>query len=60
VHFTVSDPLAGWPADYTFAAGDKGKHTFFATLETLGVQSITATDTVTASITGTEGGIAVI
>ena len=47
VHFTSSDAQAVLPANYTFTAGDAG-HTFSATLETAGTQSITATDTVTA------------
>jgi uncharacterized repeat protein (TIGR01451 family) len=44
VHFTSSDPLAVLPADYTFVAGDAGAHTFSFTLNTLGDQTITATD----------------
>jgi hypothetical protein len=34
-------------------------HTFSATLKTAGTQSITATDTATASVTGSEAGITV-
>jgi hypothetical protein len=54
VHFTSSDPLAGLPADYTFTAGNAGAHTFVnsVTLNTTGSQTITATDTVSASIFG--------
>lgn len=59
VHFTSSDGQAVLPTNYTFVAGDKGKHTFTATLKTAGKQSITATDTVTPSITGTQSGITV-
>jgi hypothetical protein len=59
VHFTSSDGKAVLPANYTFTAADGGRHTFSATLKTAGTQSITATDTTTASITGTEGGITV-
>jgi sugar lactone lactonase YvrE len=59
VHFTSSDGAAALPANYTFTAGDAGKHTFSATLNTVGTQSMTATDTVTATITGTESGIQV-
>ena len=63
VHFTSTDPRAtagsGLPANYTFVAGDNGTHTFSATLKTAGSQSITATDTVTGSITGTQSGITV-
>ena len=65
VHFTSTDGWAsagsGLPADYTFVAGDNGVHTFTngVTLKTAGTQSITATDTVTGTITGTEGSITV-
>ncbi|MCU1462812.1 MAG: hypothetical protein JWO37_2887 [Acidimicrobiales bacterium] len=61
VHFTSSDGAAVKPADYPFVAGDNGAHTFTngATLFTAGPQTITATDTVTGSITGTSGPIAV-
>jgi hypothetical protein len=59
VHFSSSDGNAMLPANYTFTAIDKGKHTFSATLNTLGTQSLTATDSMAASITGTEGGITV-
>ena len=52
VHFTSSDGGATLPANYAFAAGDSGAHTFSATLTTAGSQTVTATDTVTASITG--------
>jgi endonuclease G len=41
------------PADYTFVAGDNGSHTFSVTLTTQGAQTLTATDTNDASITGT-------
>jgi hypothetical protein len=52
-HFTSSDGAAVLPANYTFVAGDNGAHIFSATLNTAGNQSITATDTVTNTITGT-------
>ena len=52
VHWTSSDALAVLPADYTFTAADAGTHTFTITLKTAGTKSITATDTVTSSITG--------
>jgi DNA/RNA endonuclease G (NUC1)/fibronectin type 3 domain-containing protein len=51
VHFT-STSAGTLPADYTFVAGDNGAHTFNVALTTNGAQSITATDTVTGSITG--------
>jgi fibronectin-binding autotransporter adhesin len=59
VHFTSSDTQATLPADYSFTAADNGVHTFSATLRTVGMQAITATDTLTATITGTQSGIRV-
>jgi hypothetical protein len=59
VHFTSSDGKASLPANYTFTAADAGVHTFSATLKTAGTQSIKATDTTTASLTGTDGGVTV-
>jgi hypothetical protein len=59
VHFTSSDPQAVLPADYTFTATDAGVHTFSSVLKTAGTQSVTATDTFTASLTGTDGGITI-
>ena len=63
IHFIKTDSGAGSavPADYTFTGGDAGVHTFSnsATLVTTGNQTITATDTVTSSITGTSGSITV-
>jgi hypothetical protein len=56
VHFTSSDGQATLPADSTLAGG---AGTFNATLKTAGSQSITATDTVSSSVTGTSGAIAV-
>jgi len=53
VHLTSGDAAATLPAtDYTFVAGDKGRHTFNVTFGTLGPQTVTATDTATATITG--------
>ena len=57
VHFRSSDPKAILPGDATIFPEDQGTLTFTATLETVGTQSITATDTITSSITGTESGI---
>ena len=54
IHFSSSDTKAGLPANYTFAAGDGGVHTFSATLKTSGSQSLIATDTATSSIAGTQ------
>ena len=52
IQFTSSDSAAILPANYTFTTADAGTHTFSATLKTSGLQTITATDTVSASITG--------
>jgi streptogramin lyase len=53
VHFTSTDPQATLPADYTFTAADNGVHTFSGViLRTPGSHSITATDKVTGTITG--------
>jgi YVTN family beta-propeller protein len=56
VHFTSSDVQAILPANATLT---NGVGTFGATLKTSGSQTITGTDTVTASITGTSNAIAV-
>ena len=56
VHFTSSDGAATLPAN---AVLTNGVGTFSATLATLGNQTLTATDTVTASISGTSPAIAV-
>jgi hypothetical protein len=51
--FTSSDALATLPAKYTFTGGDSGSHQFAGVvLQTAGSQTLTATDTVTAAITG--------
>ena len=58
VHFTSSDAAAVLPANATLT---NGMGTFFpATLKTAGTQTITATDTVTATIIGTSGNITVL
>jgi hypothetical protein len=57
VHFASSDAKAVLPGNYTFTSADAGKHTFSATLKTAGTQSITATDTVNASLHSTDSGI---
>ena len=59
VHFTSSDPAATLPADYTFMATDAGIHVFSVRLKTAGTRSVTAADTVTASITGGQSAIVV-
>ena len=58
IAFTTTDPLAspgsGLPAAYTFVPGDGGVHLFpSVTFKTAGAQTLTATDTVLAGITGT-------
>jgi hypothetical protein len=57
--FASSDGRATLPANYHFTATDNGVHVFSATLVTAGPQTISATDTVTSSITGSQDGITV-
>jgi N-acetylneuraminic acid mutarotase len=57
VHFTSTDGQAVLPANSALA---NGTATVYATLNTVAIQSITATDTVTSSITGTSNSINVI
>jgi hypothetical protein len=52
VTFSSSDSQAGLPADYTFTAADHGVHSFPVTLATASDQTLTATDTINNSITG--------
>jgi hypothetical protein len=56
VHFTGSDGQGVLPADSKLT---NGIGTFSVTLKSLGNQTVTATDTVTSTITGTSGTIAV-
>ena len=50
---STDSQAAGLPASYTFTAADAGSHTFTnVVLETAGSQTITATDSVTSTITG--------
>jgi hypothetical protein len=53
VRFTSSDGYAALPDDYTFTAADAGVKTFAVTLGTADTQTITATDTVSGSLTAT-------
>jgi hypothetical protein len=55
IHVTSSDPAAVLPIFYQFTAADAGSHTFAngVTLMTPGSQTITATATTSAGITGT-------
>ena len=57
VHFTSTDGSATLPLDYTFTAGDNGTHTFPAgfILRTAGSHVVTVTDTVSPTITGSDG-----
>ena len=60
VEFSVTGGTALLPPDFTFTSSNKGRHVFTATFQTRGAgQSLTATDTVSATITGTEDGITV-
>src|SRR5262249_8206843 len=56
VRITSSDGQASLPANSTLT---NGTGTFSATLKTAGAQSLTATDTVSSSITGSQTGITV-
>jgi hypothetical protein len=60
VHFSSSDASASLPRDYTFTAADAGVHTFSAAMNTVGLQSLTATDSATTSVTGSESSIYVV
>src|SRR5207237_9142490 len=65
VKFTSTDMEATLPANYKCTSGtgfDNGIHSFTpgVTLKTVGTQSVTATDTVTANITGSQTGIVVV
>jgi hypothetical protein len=59
VYLLSSDPLAQMLISYTFTSDDNGVHTFAATLNSLGMQSITATD-LTDRVRGAESGILVV
>ncbi len=60
VHFTSTDSSATLPSNYAFTSSDNGVHTFTGViLKTAGERSITATDTTTSSITGSQTGITV-
>src|SRR5581483_4011178 len=56
VHFTSSDGAAVLPANQTLTSG---AGTFSITFKTAGSQTITATDSVSGTITGTSGAVAV-
>jgi hypothetical protein len=61
VHLTSSDSQAVLvPTDHAYTAADAGTFTFGVTLNTVGIQSITATDTADSTIAGSQDGITVI
>lgn len=55
INFTSTDSAASLPIDYTFVAGDNGTRTFgtLITMNTVGVHTITVTDTSNPGINGT-------
>jgi hypothetical protein len=57
IHFTSSDSQAILPANATLTSGTGS---FSATLETVGVQSITATDTAMPTLSSSDSGIQVV
>jgi len=61
IRFTSTDARAVLPANYTFTTADQGAHVFTngVTLKTPGTQSVTATDTTTTAITGSQTGVVV-
>ena len=59
VVFSSSDGHAVLPASYTFTSADAGTFSFPVTLETVGTQSITVTDSSSSTLTGSETGITV-
>jgi hypothetical protein len=59
INFRSSDGAAVLPANYTFLSTDNGVHTFSVTLNTVGTQTVTATDTTNSQITGISGPITV-
>jgi Tol biopolymer transport system component len=52
LHFTSTDSSAVLPPDYTFTSSDHGVHSFNATFNTTGPQSITVNDTYFTGSTG--------
>jgi len=61
IQFSSTDGTATLPANYSFVGGDAGIRSFTngVTFATAGTQSVTATDTVTGSITATQFNITV-
>ncbi len=60
VHFSSTDGSGILPADYSFQLSDSGSRIFSSTLITNGIQTITATDIISGSISGTSNNINVI
>jgi hypothetical protein len=60
LHFSSSDATAYLPDDYTFVAADEGTQMFAVVFNGLGTQSLTVTDTLDPTLTGTLGDIDVI
>jgi hypothetical protein len=59
VQFSSSDPNALLPSTYQFAAGDQGVHRFSVIFQKAGSQTVTVTDTVTATIMGSTPAVSV-
>jgi hypothetical protein len=58
VTFSSTDGQAGLPSRYTFTGGDRGRHTFSATLKTAGARALMVDDAAEA-LTGSQAGITV-
>ena len=59
VEFASSDTAATLPGNTPFTSANAGKQTFSVTFKTAGTQSLTVTDTASASLTATQSGISV-
>jgi hypothetical protein len=60
IQITSDDPqVVIAPVEWTFGASDAGTHQFSATFNTKGTHKLTATDTKTSSLTGSQTGIVV-
>ncbi len=59
INFTSTDSQVVLPANYVMTAANLGTQTFPVTFKTAGIQAITATDSSTPSIVGTEGNVTV-
>lgn len=62
VTFSSTDSQATIPGNYTFTGADNGIHSFSSgvVLKTAGTQSITATDNVSTSVTGSQSNVTVL